>query len=93
MNTTASSKNSKFYFVIRSILQLVYIYLSLSLVLGKSLAWKDLPINESENEVEELSVICIVVTIFSTITFVVLLITATKLLKTKNRTEFDHIRN
>ena len=93
MNTTASSFNSKFYFIVRSLLQLVYIYLSLSLVLGKSLAWKTLPLTENENEVEELRVICIVVTIFSSIIYVVLIITAAKLLKIITRTEFDNIRN
>lgn len=93
MNTTASSFNSKCYFVVRSILQFVYLYLSLSLVLGKSLAWKSLPLTENENEVKELRVVCIVVSIFSTIIFVVLLITSQKLLKIKTRTEFDHIRN
>ena len=39
MNTTASSTNSKVYFIIRSFLQFLYIYLSLTLILGKSLVW------------------------------------------------------
>jgi len=93
MNTTASSFNSKFYFVTRSFLQIVYVYLSLSLVLDRSLVWKDLSINEYKTEVESLRIVCIVVCAFSTVIYVILIITAQKLLKITTRTEFDHIRN
>ena len=48
-----------------------------------------MPLTENVDEVEELSVICIVVAIFSSIIFVVLIITAQKLLKIKTKTEFD----
>ena len=76
MNTTASSFNSKCYFVVRTVLQLVYIYLSFTLILGKSLAWKSLTLTDNKTEVESLRVVCIVVTIFSTIIYVILIITA-----------------
>ena len=62
----------------------MYIYLSMTLILGKSLAWKSLPLTENRSEVESLRVVCIVVTVFSTIIYVVLIITAQKLLKIKN---------
>ena len=43
-------------------------------------------------EVESLRVVCIVVAIFSSIIYVVLIITAQKLLKVTTKTEFDVIR-
>ena len=93
MKTTASSFNSKFYFFMRSFLQLLYIYVSLTLILSKSLIWKDLSFTENTAEVESLRVVCAVVSLFSCLIFTVLIITATKLLKISAKTEFDAIRN
>lgn len=47
MQTTAGSFNTKFYFFTRSILQVLYIYLSLTLVLKKTLKWKELEVSGS----------------------------------------------
>lgn len=92
MNTTAGSFNTKFYFFTRTILQLLYVYLSLTLVLNKTLAWGSLDVTEVESEVDSLRIICAVVSIFSIAIYVFLIIFASRLIKIKNRTEFDHIR-
>ena len=92
MQTTASSFNTKFYFVTRTFLQLLYIYLSVTLILGYSLIGKKLTLTENGSEVDSLRVICCVVTFFSFVIFIVLFITASKLIKIKSRTEFDQIR-
>lgn len=93
MNTTAGSFNTKSYFVARSFLQIIYLYLSLTLVCDRSLIWGKLELTENKSEVESLQVICMVVAFFSTVIFIVLLVTANSLLKIKTRTEFDAVRN
>ena len=89
MNTTASTCNTKLYFIVRWILQCLYIYLSLTLVLNKSLGWADLELTDAKTEVRTLQIICAVVCLFSCIVFGGLLWTASALLKVKSRTEFD----
>ena len=73
-------------------MQLLYVYLSVTLIAGKSLIWQDLVIVDETIQVEQLSVICIVICIFSCLIYVMLIATASKLLHVKSLTEFDRIR-
>lgn len=93
MNTTAGSFNTKFYFFTRSLLQGLYIYLSLTLVANKTLAWGSVSYDEDKSEILILRIICAVVSIFSIAIYVALLTFASRLIKIQNRTEFDIIRN
>ena len=76
----------------RTILQLLYIYLTVTLVFDRNLIWKKLTLTENKTEVDNLRVICCVVTGFSFAIFVALFITASRLIKIKSKTEFDQIR-
>ena len=60
---------------------------------GRSLIWGDQKVTENKSEVEELRIVCMVVAFFSTVIFIVLLVTANTLLKIKTKTEFDAVRN
>ena len=60
---------------------------------NKTLAWGSLELSEDKTEVNSLRIICAVVSIFSIIIYVVLLIFASRLIKIKHKTEFDTIRN
>ena len=94
MRTTASTAWTKLYFVMRTLLQLAYLYVSLTLVCGYDLSWgRKLTMTENKNEIEELRVICAVVAVFSSVVYVILLRTASTLIKIQSKTEFDMIRN
>ena len=48
MQTTASSFNTKFYFFTRSFLQLLYIYLSVTLIARRTLWWDDFSVDHED---------------------------------------------
>jgi len=94
MQTTASSFNTKFYFFTRSFLQLLYIYLSVTLISRRTLWWDEFSVDhEDRSEVTQLRVSCFVVALFSFAIYVILIIFAQRLIKVKSKTEFDAIRN
>ena len=93
MRTTATSFNTKFFFFTRTVVQLLYIYLSLTLISGRSLSWKTQEITDDKTEVDSLRVICFVVSFFSILIYIALLVTASKFLVIKSKTEYDQIRN
>ena len=94
MSTTAGSFNTKFYFVIRCVLQVAYVYISLTLVCDRDLKWSSvLKIDKDSNEITTLRIILAVVAVFSCVVYVFLLVNATRRLKVQRRTEFDKIRH
>lgn len=54
MRTTAGSCNTKVYFVTRTLLQCVYLFVSLTLIAQKTLWWSELDIYTEKNEVRSL---------------------------------------
>jgi len=92
MNTTEGSFNSKFFFIVRILLQLFIIYISVVGMLGKDFAFKDLNIREGDGLYTRLKVYSVIIVTFSTIIGTVLIIFARKLIDVKEKTQGDFIR-
>jgi hypothetical protein len=94
MKTTASSINTKVYFVTRFFVQILETYLAITFAFNCDLLFNEkLVLPEQEyDEVRRLQVACDVMAVISLAIFIGLILSAIRLLKVKQRTEGDEIR-
>ena len=86
LNTTEGTFNSKCFFIVRILLQLIVIYISVILITGRDLVWNDLQISESDKVYPRLKIYDGIIVSVGTVICVILIMFARKLIEVKQKT-------